>query len=235
MATKAGVQSSEDDGTNRPITYVTYDNLDEAVETQVYDGDGMTISTVDGVPQSPSASLLGAQEIDSYDDQGRVYQTQVYDVNPTTGAVSTNALTTKDYYDHRGDLIAESAPGGLWTKSVYDGAGRDVMDYTTDGAGGTTWADAGSVANDNVLEQVQTRLRRRRQRHRNHRQPTLRQCHGNRRIGYADQRRRGARLLRRVLLRQCGSSNGHSGRGHERRHGLDAARPRRRRHPPQRW
>ncbi len=52
--------------------------------------------------------------------------------------------------------MAESAPGGLWTKSQYDGAGRDVMDYTTDGAGGTTWAAAGSVANDTVLEQEQT-------------------------------------------------------------------------------
>ncbi len=30
------------------------------------------------------------------------------------------------------------------------------MDFTTDGAGGTTWADAASVANDTVLEQEQT-------------------------------------------------------------------------------
>ncbi len=96
------------------------------------------------------------QTITGYDDQGRVYQTQVFDVNPTTGVVSTTALTTNGYYDHRGDLIAESAPGGLWTKSQFDGAGRDVMDYTTDGAGGATWAAAGSVANDTVLEQTQT-------------------------------------------------------------------------------
>jgi YD repeat-containing protein len=100
--------------------------------------------------------LLRAQENFLYDEQGRVYQTQVFDVNPTTGAVSSNALTTNDYYDHRGNLIAESAPGGLWSKSSYDGAGRDVMDYTTDGAGGTSWSAAGSVANDTVLEQAQT-------------------------------------------------------------------------------
>ena len=74
------------------------------------------------MPQAPSASLLRAQETDSYDDQGRIYQTQVYDVDPSTGAVSSGALTTNDYYDHRGDLIAESPPGGLWTKCVYDGA-----------------------------------------------------------------------------------------------------------------
>ena len=146
----------EDDGVNRPIIYTTYDNLDEAIETQQYDGDGVTISTVDGVPQAPDASLLRAQEIDSYDDQGRLYQTQVYDVNPSTGDVSSTALTTNYYYDLRGDLVAESDPGGLWTKDVYDGADRLVTEYTTDGAGGTPWVDATSVANDDVLEQTQS-------------------------------------------------------------------------------
>ncbi len=156
VATKSGVESSENDGTNRPILVTTYDNLDEPIETQQYTGDGVTPQIVNGVLQALNSSLLRAQEIDSYDDQGRVYQTQVYDVNPSTGAVSSTALTTNDYYDHRGDLIAESAPGGLWSKSQYDGAGRDVMDYTTDGAGGSTWTAAGSVANDTVLEQTQT-------------------------------------------------------------------------------
>jgi hypothetical protein len=156
VAQKSGVESNEDDGVNRPILVTTYDNLNEVTETQQYDGDGVTPQIVNGVLQALDPSLLRAQEIDNYDDQGRVYQTQVYDVNPVTGAVSSSALTTEFYYDHRGDLIAESDPGGLWTKSVYDGAGRDVMDYTTDGAGGTTWADASSVANDTVLEQEQT-------------------------------------------------------------------------------
>jgi RHS repeat-associated protein len=109
-----------------------------------------------GVLSPLAATSLRAQEIDSYDDKQRLYQTQVYDVNPTNGTVSSTGLTTNDYYDHRGDLIAESAPGGLWSTSQDDGAGRDVMDYTTDGAGGTTWAEAGSLANDTVLEQSQT-------------------------------------------------------------------------------
>ncbi len=101
------------------------------------------------------SSDLRAQEIASYDDQGRVYKTQVYDVNPSNGSVSSTALTTNDYYDHRGDLMAESDPGGLWTKSQFDGAGRDTMDYTTDGAGGTSWSAASSVTSDTVLEQEQ--------------------------------------------------------------------------------
>ena len=65
VATKAGVQSSEDDGVNRPIVYTTYDNLDEAVEVQQYSGDGVSISTTDGVPQAPDASLLRAQTVSS--------------------------------------------------------------------------------------------------------------------------------------------------------------------------
>jgi hypothetical protein len=104
-------------------------------------------------PQSPSASLSRAQANIKYDDQGRVYQTQVYDVNPTTGTVSTNALTTNLYYDHRGDLVAQSAPGGLWSKAQFDGAGRLTYSYATDGASGTTWTAANSVTSDNVLEQ----------------------------------------------------------------------------------
>ena len=120
VASKSGVQTSEDTTTHRPIVYVTYDNLDEATEVQSYDGDGVTLTSSNGVPQAPSSSLLRAQKIISYDDQGRVYQTQTYSVNPSTGAVSSTALTSNYYYDHRGDLVAESDPGGLWTKDVYD-------------------------------------------------------------------------------------------------------------------
>ncbi len=112
VATKSGVQSSENDGTHRPIVVTTYDNLGETIETQQYDGDGVTPQILNGVLQALASNLLRAQEIDSYDDQGRVYQTQVYDVNPSTGAVSSTALTTNDYYDHRGDLIAESGRAG---------------------------------------------------------------------------------------------------------------------------
>jgi RHS repeat-associated protein len=156
VAEKDGVESSEDDGVNRPITVTTYDNLDEVTETQQYEGDGVTPQVVNGVLQALKPSLLRAQEIDSYDNQGQLYRTQVYDVNPNSGAVSTHALTTNFYYDHRGNLIAESDPGGLWTKSQYDGAGRDVMDSTTDGYGGTTWSAANSVSGDFVYEQEQS-------------------------------------------------------------------------------
>ena len=156
VASKSGVQASEDTTTHRPITYTTYDNLNEAIELQSYDGDGVTLTTTNGVPQPPSSSLLRSETITSFDDQGRVYQTQTYSVNPSTGAVSSTALTTNDYYDHRGDQVAESDPGGQWTKDVYDGAGRETVEYITNGANGTTWAEATSVGSDIVLEQTET-------------------------------------------------------------------------------
>jgi RHS repeat-associated protein len=156
LASKSGVQAGENDGTHRPITFNTYDNLGEITETQRYDGDGVTITVSNGVPQAPSASLLRAQTVTSFDDQGRVYQTQTYSVDPTTGAVSTSALTTNNYYDHRGDRIEESAPGGLVTKTTYDGAGRATVVYTTDAGSGTSWSAASSVSGDNVLQQVET-------------------------------------------------------------------------------
>ena len=49
----------------------------------------MTITSSGGVPQPPSANLLRAQTVTAYDEQGRVYQTVQYDVNQSTGSVSS--------------------------------------------------------------------------------------------------------------------------------------------------
>ena len=60
------------------------------------------------------------------------------------------------WFDHRGNTIEQSDPGGLVTKSQYNGVGREVATYYTDGASGTSWTAAGSVTGDNVLEENQT-------------------------------------------------------------------------------
>jgi RHS repeat-associated protein len=151
VATKSGVQATEDTATNRPITYYDLDNLGEATAISLFDGDTVALTNT-----KPAASLLRASEKFAYDDQGRLYRDQQYSVNQSTGAVSASALTTNLYYDRRGDLIAESDPGGLWTKDQYDGAGRLVSEARTDGGGGTSWAAAGSLAGDLVLTQTLT-------------------------------------------------------------------------------
>jgi len=135
---------------------VTLDNLGEVTQRQQYDGDGVTVSIgSDGVPVAPAASLLRAQSGASYDEQGRVYQSQTFSVNPSTGAVSTTALTTNTWYGHRGQVLATAAPGGLVQKAQTDGAGRVTVAYQTDGAGGSSWTSAGSVSGDNVLTQTE--------------------------------------------------------------------------------
>jgi RHS repeat-associated protein len=158
VAEKDGVQATEDTSTHRPITYYDLNNLGEVTAVSQYNGDGVSITDGDGdgVPDKPAAGLLRSYTVTAYDDQGRPYQAQTFSVDPNTGAVSSSALTENLYYDHRGEVIADAQPGGLWDKAQYDGAGRQTADYQTDGAGGSTWAGAASVSGDNVLEQTQT-------------------------------------------------------------------------------
>jgi RHS repeat-associated protein/uncharacterized delta-60 repeat protein len=152
-------------GHTRPISYYTYDNMDEVTETQGFDGDSVgTVSdgtgTFAGVPLAPSSSLLRSMSTSSYDDQGRVYESDVFSVDPVSGATSTsNYVGSYTWYDHRGEVMKTLSPGGLVEKFVYDGAGRNTITYQTDGAGDAapgatnTWSNAAVVGSNNVLEQ----------------------------------------------------------------------------------
>jgi YD repeat-containing protein len=158
VAEKDGVETTESTSVNRPLIVTTYDNLGEATETQQYDGDGVTPTISSGVLSLPggTSSDLRAQTTTSFDNQGQVYQTDTYDVDPSSGSVGSNTLHTDNYYDSRGNVIETIAPGGLVTKNVYDGAGRQTITYLTDGGGGTGYSAASSVSNDIVLEQDET-------------------------------------------------------------------------------
>jgi YD repeat-containing protein len=159
--------SSETDGVHRPISYATYDNLGEVTTQQSFDGDGVTITTPTsgttvGVPTAPSSSLLRAEAAQSYDDQGRVYASTTYSVDPTSGTVGSG-ITSNTFYDHNGNTIATFTPGQPTMKSIYDGAGRVITSYTTDGGAVNnsgsplmSWSDANSVANDVVVSETDT-------------------------------------------------------------------------------
>jgi RHS repeat-associated protein len=158
VATKAGVQSSEDTTTHRPIIYTEYNNLSQPIAQEQYDGDGITVSIgSDGVPVRPPANLLRARSTTEFDDQGRVFRTHTFSVDQGNGTISPTSLTTNVWYDHRGNVIKTSAPGGLVTKTQHDGAGRPNKSFTTDGAGDVTWADARTILPTNtVLTQIET-------------------------------------------------------------------------------
>jgi YD repeat-containing protein len=111
-------------------TTKTLDNLDEITSAKIYDdSNGNMVAWTDN----------------SIDARGRVYQTIQHSVDPTTGVSDGPTLTTNLYYDGRGNLVAESDPGGLWTKSAYDGSGRKIDVYYTDGSGTAFNAASGNV------------------------------------------------------------------------------------------
>ena len=164
VATKQGAQTSENDGTHRLILTRTYDNLNEIATQEQYAGDGVT-------PQISGGVLVPLPEMDrrartatAYDNQQRVYRTSVFNVvqsGPNAGTLlpsdaSPYTLTTNTWYDHRGNVIKVSQPGGQVTKTTYDGANRAIVVHTSDDIATPTWVDAGSVANNNVLTQTET-------------------------------------------------------------------------------
>jgi YD repeat-containing protein len=156
---KEGVQSTEDTTTHRPIRYSAYDNLGEVVSSEQYDGDGVSLANwtyTSGVPNRPDATRLRALTTTQYDDQGRTYRTNTFSVDQSSGAVSANSLTSNTWYDHRGNVIKTSAPGGLVTKTTYDGANRAIVVYTTDEVMAPSWADAFVVTSNHVLTQTET-------------------------------------------------------------------------------
>jgi RHS repeat-associated protein len=169
VASKSGVGAmvaNEDLVTHRPILVTTYDNLGEAIQQQSYDGDQATVNVTTDASGNTTVSLLvngmpvtnrlRAQSAASYDDQGRVYQTRTYSVSQSDGTVSSNFLATNVWYSHRGQVLKTVAPGGLVSKTQYDGARRPVVSYTSDDDGVTAWSDANTVASNNVLEQTET-------------------------------------------------------------------------------
>jgi RHS repeat-associated protein len=156
MARKDGVQGTEDTTTHRPIFFYDLDNLGEITGTSHYDGDGVTITTSNGVPIKPAATLLREYSTTDFDDQQRVYGSHRFSVDQTNGTVSAASLNTSTWYNHRGQTIKISPPGGQVTKAAYDGAGRVVKTYTPDEVASPTWTEAGTVANNNVLSQTET-------------------------------------------------------------------------------
>ncbi|MGL4421870.1 MAG: hypothetical protein ACRCZF_14475, partial [Gemmataceae bacterium] len=141
---------------NRPLQFLSYDNLSQVTDRRQYDGDAVAITITGGVPQLPSSSLLRAYSTTSFDELGRSYRDAMYSVNPSSGAVSSSALTNDRWYGLRGNILKSAAPGGLVTKTVTDGVGRVTTVSTTDGGGDTAWTDADDVVGDIVLEQAET-------------------------------------------------------------------------------
>ncbi|MGB7158984.1 MAG: hypothetical protein WBD40_13005, partial [Tepidisphaeraceae bacterium] len=160
VAAKQGVEANESSSldTQRQITYRTLDSLGQATAVERYDGDNISIADAnsDGVPDKPADSARRAKTSMEYDEQGRLFRTTLHSVDQSTGAATTGGLATNVWYDRRGNVIKVGEPGGLVSKTLYDGASRATTVYTTDGGGDGAWSDADDLTGDKVLEQVET-------------------------------------------------------------------------------
>jgi YD repeat-containing protein len=138
------VVSPADDADRVVYTKATYDNLDRATKQERY------------LEISDSADRLLARSETFYDNLGRVYQTKRYAVDVSDGTVG-NALVSNTWFDDAGNAIKQQSAGSqAFTKTVYDSLGRAVKQYVGHDTDETAYADASSVSDDTIVEQVET-------------------------------------------------------------------------------
>jgi len=171
-ATKSGAGLDEA-STHPPILVLERDNLGRVVRESRYDGTNVSIlATIEqgggaeGVPLVPvSANLLRGRTETLYDEWGRAFRSLKYDVSPvydTVGAIvgaSLGAAIVADtWFDKRGNAIKVAASGQPAIKRAFDGAGRLILQFISDGGGDSSWQDAANVVGDVVLEQTESQL-----------------------------------------------------------------------------
>ncbi|HEX8522849.1 MAG TPA: RHS repeat domain-containing protein, partial [Tepidisphaeraceae bacterium] len=110
--------------THRPLTYLTLDNMGDVLKTQQFNGDNQVLSASDGEWTEPTTSTRRAFMTMRYDQEGRVYATETFGVDSSTGDLSDYPLRSFTWYDSRGNVIKSLTPGGLVTKYAYDSLGR---------------------------------------------------------------------------------------------------------------
>ena len=141
--------SPVDDQGRVTYTKYDYDNLNHVVETRQYwdyDNNGP-----DG------GDRLLSDTTTSYDARGRrVYQTATYAVSMAIYVRTGDSLVSNTWYDAAGRVI-KSQPAGsnTFTKTAYDGLGRPTYQYVGYDLDETSYADAGNVNGDTILEQTE--------------------------------------------------------------------------------
>jgi len=124
------------------ITELTYDNRDNVIEVQ----------------NSRINPALHLNQVEtSFDALNRVYQTQRFGVDITTGGGTLGpALTANIYYDPAGRLVRNEPAGVVgFTAAAYDAIGRPVAQYQAYN-GTLEPADPGDISDSTVVEQSET-------------------------------------------------------------------------------
>ena len=159
VASKSGVEATEDAATNRPVLYQSYDNLNQVISRSQFDGDGVAINLdtdANGIPDAPDPANRRRFSRSFYDNQGRQFRSQDYLVDQSTGAVYDVKLQSDNWFDKRGNTIQTTVPNGPASQFRTDGAGRLIQSFTLGNVPSGTWANANSLSNSVVLEQQES-------------------------------------------------------------------------------
>jgi RHS repeat-associated protein len=132
-------------------------------QTQITRPDGVIVlSNLDNLGRPTSvctyagtvaSSSLRAKQEQFFDERGQPYWRRASEVDPVTGAIG-NLFLTQSWFTPRGLLAKTRDPGGLFTKRLYDGAGRTKTSATSYQDSESLYADALTIVSDTVIEQT---------------------------------------------------------------------------------
>jgi RHS repeat-associated protein len=104
-----------------------------ATTTAQYSADPTWSSVLTGDGYTAYASSTSTNRLNQiaalYDDLGRMYQTQQYDISPSSGTGS-NYLCQNSFYDRNDRVVASGPAYAAGTETAYDGAGRQYETRT---------------------------------------------------------------------------------------------------------
>jgi len=110
-----------------PFTVMDVDWMGRTKATALYDAapTWATVLTGDGYTDYASGTTTDRRSLSKtlYDDQGRVYQTEQYEVAESNGAAG-NKFVSDNFYDREWRLVGTRQQNGAGREMAYDGAGR---------------------------------------------------------------------------------------------------------------
>ena len=125
------------------VTVPTYNNRNEVTKVERYDSD-----------PNMGGTLIDQNET-FFDNRGRQYKTQGYEVNPETGAIG-NYLLGQMWYDPAGNVIKETHPntGILYVKHEYNNLGDRTRTYIACEINGNEVIIVDNISETNDISQL---------------------------------------------------------------------------------
>jgi RHS repeat-associated protein len=128
-----------------PYTVQDVDWKGRTITTSQYSVDPSWSTVLTGDGYSAYASTTSANRLTQssslYDGLNRLYQTQVFDIAPSSGTGS-NYLARNTYYDRNNRQVASAPAYSAGTETAYDGAGRQYEARTVSALQSTLYVSA---------------------------------------------------------------------------------------------